>query len=62
MGGDRKFEELGGGSGAQTVIEKRIHGKTAHGVPITDELVEKLAAEAEDGYDVEETLRRRSED
>jgi hypothetical protein len=28
-------------------------------VPITDELVDRLAAEAEAGYDVEETLRRR---
>lgn len=35
------------------------HGKTASGVPITDQLIEQLAAEAEDGYDVDETLRRR---
>jgi hypothetical protein len=28
-------------------------------VPITDELIGKLAAKAEAGYDVEETLRRR---
>jgi hypothetical protein len=31
---------------------------TAGGVPVTDELVERLAAEAEDGYDVS-ALRRR---
>jgi hypothetical protein len=34
-------------------------GKTANGEPITDELVEKLAKEAEAGYDVDETLGRR---
>jgi hypothetical protein len=33
-------------------------GDTASGVPITDKLIEKLAAKAEAGYDVEETLRR----
>ncbi len=38
---------------------KKIYGKTVSGVPITDELIEKLAAEAEAGFDVEETLRRR---
>ncbi len=37
----------------------KAHGKTASGVPITDELTDKLAAKAEAGYDVEETLRRR---
>jgi hypothetical protein len=34
-------------------------GKTATGVPITDDLIAKLAAEAEAGYDVEEILSRR---
>jgi hypothetical protein len=38
---------------------KRTPGRTASGAPITDQLVEKLAAKAETGYDVEETLRRR---
>lgn len=37
----------------------RNYGKTAHGVPITDELVEKLAKEAEEGFDVEQVIRRR---
>jgi len=37
----------------------RNYGKTARGVPITDELVEKLAKEAEEGFDVEQILRRR---
>ena len=40
-------------------MAKKIHGKTKSGVPIDDELVDKLATEAEAGYDVEETLRRR---
>lgn len=30
------------------------------GVPLTDEIVERFADEAEQGYDVEEILRRRS--
>lgn len=39
--------------------QKKTYGKTASGVPITDELIEKLAAKAEAGFDVDETLRRR---
>jgi hypothetical protein len=35
------------------------HGTTADGTPITDEMVEALADEAERGYDVEEIDRRR---
>jgi hypothetical protein len=38
---------------------KKTYGKTKSGVPITDELIEKLAAKAEAGFDVEETLARR---
>jgi len=38
---------------------KKTYGKTASGVPITDELIEKLAKEAEEGFDVDEILRRR---
>ena len=41
------------------MAQKKIYGKTASGVPITDEMIEKLAAKAEAGFDVEETLRRR---
>jgi len=40
-------------------MAKKTHGRTASGVPITDELVSKLAKKAEAGYDVEQTLRRR---
>ncbi|MEA2473429.1 MAG: hypothetical protein QOE06_1344 [Thermoleophilaceae bacterium] len=40
------------------MAEKR-YGETASGVPITDELVEKLAAKAEAGFDVDEIRRRR---
>lgn len=35
------------------------HGHTKSGQPLTDELIEKLADEAEAGYDVEEILGRR---
>ena len=35
------------------------HGHRADGTPITDEMVEAMADEAERGYDVEEILRRR---
>jgi hypothetical protein len=39
--------------------DKETRGKTAGGVPVTDELIKRLAAKAEAGFDVEETLRRR---
>ncbi len=35
------------------------HGKKADGTPITNEMVETMADEAERGYDVEEIRRRR---
>ncbi len=35
------------------------HGRTATGVPISEQLVEKHAEQAEAGYDVEQTLQRR---
>lgn len=38
---------------------KKTYGTTASGIPITDELVEELAAKAEAGFDVDEILRRR---
>ena len=38
---------------------KKTYGKTVNGAPITDELIEKLAKEAEEGFDVDEILRRR---
>ncbi len=41
------------------MARKKTYGRTASGVLITDELIEKLAAKAEAGFDVEETLRRR---
>lgn len=41
------------------MAKRKTHGKTASGKPLTDEVVEKLAKQAEAGYDVEETLRRR---
>lgn len=40
-------------------MAKKTYGKTRHGRPITDELVEELARKAEAGYDVDEMLRRR---
>src|SRR4051794_29207357 len=40
-------------------MAKKTHGKTASGVPITDELVAELAEKAESGYDVDEMVRRR---
>lgn len=40
-------------------MAKKNYGRTLSGEPITDELVEKLAIKAEDGFDVEEILRRR---
>ena len=40
-------------------MARRTVGKTAGGTPITDDLVDKLSEKAEQGYDVEQTLRRR---
>jgi Ribbon-helix-helix protein, copG family len=40
-------------------MAKKTYGRTMSGTPITDDLVQGLAAKAEAGYDVEETLRRR---
>jgi hypothetical protein len=42
-----------------TDMAKKIYGRTASGLPITDGLINELRAKAEAGYDVEETLRRR---
>ena len=41
------------------MAKKKTYGKTKSGAPIDEELVDKLANEAEAGYDVDETLRRR---
>jgi hypothetical protein len=40
-------------------MTRRTYGHTKSGVPVTDEMVERLATEAEQGYDVEELVRRR---
>ena len=40
-------------------MAKKTHGRTASGVPITDEMIGALAEKAEAGYDVDELLRRR---
>jgi hypothetical protein len=42
------------------MTDPRIHGHTKSGRPITDQDVEKLAAEAEAGYDVEKLITRRN--
>jgi hypothetical protein len=40
-------------------MTKKTYGRTASGVPITEELVDELSAKAEAGYDVEDTFNRR---
>lgn len=40
-------------------MTKRTYGHTKSGTPITDELIEELAEEAEAGYDVDEIIGRR---
>lgn len=40
-------------------MAKKTYGRTASGVPITDDLVSRLGAKADAGYDVDETIRRR---
>lgn len=38
---------------------KMDHGRKEDGTPITDDMVEAMADEAEAGYDVDEIIRRR---
>jgi predicted HicB family RNase H-like nuclease len=40
-------------------MTRRIYGHTKSGKPIDDELIERLADEAEAGHDVDEILARR---
>ena len=40
-------------------MTKRTYGQTGSGKPIDDDLIEKLAGEAEAGYDVDEIIARR---
>jgi predicted DNA-binding protein len=40
-------------------MTKRTYGHTKSGRPVVDELIEQLAREAEDGYDVNEIVSRR---
>lgn len=40
-------------------MARKDYGRTRSGEPSTEELVEKLAAKAEEGFDVDEILRRR---
>jgi hypothetical protein len=40
-------------------VIKNTHGTKADGTPITDEMIEAMADEAERGYDVEDLRRRR---
>jgi len=41
------------------MTEPAIHGHTDSGQPITDAMIDELAAEAEGGYDVDELITRR---
>jgi hypothetical protein len=41
-------------------MTKPTHGRTASGKVITEPLVEDLAARAEQGYDIDRTLKRRA--
>ena len=41
-------------------MAKKDYGRTQSGKPVTEELLEKLAAEAEEGFDVEAILERRA--
>ncbi len=40
-------------------MSKRNYGHTKSGTPITDDLIEKYADEAERGYDVDQLIARR---
>ena len=40
-------------------MPKKTYGRTRSGRPITDELVKEMVRQAEEGFDVDELLRRR---
>jgi ribbon-helix-helix CopG family protein len=40
-------------------MARKDYGRTQSGTPITDELVAKVAARADEGFDVDEIIRRR---
>ncbi len=40
-------------------MPKKTYGRTRSGKPITEELIKEAAKRAEEGFDVEEMLRRR---
>jgi hypothetical protein len=40
-------------------MAKKTYGRTRSGKPITEELVEQVSRRAEEGFDVDEILRRR---
>ncbi len=40
-------------------MAEKGYGRTRSGTPITDNLVDELAAKAEEGFDVDDILRRR---
>ncbi|HVM41065.1 MAG TPA: CopG family transcriptional regulator [Acidimicrobiia bacterium] len=42
-----------------TKEKRETHGKTRSGAVITDEMVEKVSERAEEGFDVDEIVRRR---
>lgn len=42
------------------MTKRRVYGHTGSGRPITDAEVEKLAAEAEAGYDVDQLISKRN--
>ena len=44
---------------AARTMKRRIHGHTTSGTPITDVLIETLADEAEQGFDVDAMIARR---
>jgi hypothetical protein len=54
---DRFVRDARGKVGCMSAVGDQ--GKTASGVPITNELIDRLAAKAEEGHDVEQMLLRR---
>lgn len=40
-------------------MSKKTYGRTRSGKPITDKLIDEAARKAEEGFDVDEILRRR---
>jgi hypothetical protein len=56
---DANAPQIPAAAAQRLTMAKTTHGKTRSGKPIDDDLVSRLAEQAEAGYDIDKTLKRR---